>query len=214
MEFLTYKKFTEQDQVNTLIKLLEENTIEFKTAEDRESLDSLYGNNHFSHHYYIKIRQKDFAKVDSLLLEINERELDTVDKDHYLYEFNDDELFDLLSKPDEWNELDYQLAKRILRERGKDVSSDIIQLLKAQRLNELAKPEESAKTWIYAVYIFSLLGGLIGIFLGISLSTDKKTLPDGRRVYTYSQEDRTHGNRIVIIGIVMFLVILIADVLS
>lgn len=206
MEFLTYKKFTDRESLDSLTQILTDNGIEFEVTEDRESLDSLYGQKPFDKYYFVKIKQVDFAKADSIVSKMTEPELHQVDKDHYLFGFSDEELFEILTKPDEWNEFDYQLSKKILKERGKDINTDTIDLLKKQRINELAKPEESHKTWIYAGYIFALLGGLLGIFIGWHLSTFKKTLPNGQRVYGHNESDRRNGTRIMIIGIVMLVV--------
>lgn len=206
MELILYKKFNEQSQVEYLTDILKEHGIDFEVTEDRDSLDTLYGGNHLKKHFFIKIKKDDFAKVDSILMELSEKELGSVDKDHYLFDFTDDELFEILSKPDEWNERDYLLSRRILRDRGKDISDDTIRLLKKQRVKELAKPDEGHRTWMYAGYIFALLGGLLGIFIGWHLSTFKKTLPNGQRVYGYTKADRMHGNRILIIGLIMFLI--------
>jgi hypothetical protein len=206
MEFLTYKKFYEKEPVDALTKILSENEIEFELAEDRESLDSLYGDKLFKQQFYVKLKKDDFKKADSLLLDESAKELVNVDKDHYLYAFTDEELFDILSKPDEWNEFDYQLSQQILKERGKVINADTIDLLRKQRINELAKPEEGQRNWIYAGYLFSMLGGLLGIFIGWHLSTFKKTLPNGEKVYGHSQNDRRHGKRIFIIGLIMFIV--------
>src|SRR5687767_8283569 len=192
MEFLTYKKYHEQERVDALTQILTENGIEFEITEDRESLDSLYGDKHFSRQFFVKIKRDDFAKADAALAHVTIAELETVDKDHYLYGFSDEELFDILSKPDEWNEFDYQLSKKILNERGKEINTDTIELLKKQRIKELAKPEEQQKAWIYAGYLLALLGGLIGIFIGLHLNTFKKTLPNGQRVYGHTAEDRQH----------------------
>jgi hypothetical protein len=206
MEFVTYKKLFERERVDALTNILNDNGIEFEIAEDRDSLDSLYGDNHLSKQFFIKIKKEDFAKADTILLSESAKELETVEKDHYLFSFTDEELFDILTKPDEWNEFDYQLAEKILKERGKDISTDTINLLKQQRIKELAKPEESQRSWIYAGYLFAFLGGLLGIFIGWHLSTFKKTLPNGERVFGYSKIDQQHGNRISIIGIVMFVI--------
>ncbi|MDB5013033.1 MAG: hypothetical protein JWQ25_1235, partial [Daejeonella sp.] len=73
-------------------------------------------------------------------------------------------------------------------------------------IEELAKPEDSQKTWIIAGYIFSFLGGLLGIFIVWHLVSHKKTLPNGDSVYGYSVEDRKHGNRILIWGIIIFVI--------
>lgn len=206
MEFFTYRTFYEQERVVALTHILRDNRIEFEIIGDRDSLDSLYGDKHFSQQFFVKLKKDDFEKANSILLTISESELETVDKDHYLYGFTDEELFDILSKPDEWNEFDYQLSKAILKERGKEINADTIELLKRQRIKELAKPEEGQRNWIYAGYLFALLGGLLGIFIGWHLSTFKKTLPNGKQVYGYTQGDRRHGKRIWIIGVVMFLI--------
>jgi hypothetical protein len=206
MGLLVYKRFYEQERANGLTELLADNGIEFELTEDKENLDALYGDKQFSKQYFVKIKADDFKKVDSILLNLSEKELETVDKDHYLFGFTDEELFEIISKPDEWNEFDFQLAKKILRERGKEINQNTIDLLKKQRLNDLAKPEEGQRNWIYAGYIFALLGGLIGVFIGWHLSTHRKTLPNGQQVYGYKLEDRKHGRRIWIIGAIMFIV--------
>ena len=203
MGFLVYKRFYEQERASGLTEILAENGIEFEVTEDRESLDSLYGDKHFSKQYFVKISGDDFEKVDSILLSLSEKELETVDKEHYLYGFTDQELFEIVSKPDEWNEFDLQLAQKILKEKGKEIGQETIKLLKKQRINELARPEEGQRNWIYAGYIFALLGGIFGVFIGWHLSTYKKTLPNGQQVYGYKQEDRKHGRRIWILGTIM-----------
>jgi hypothetical protein len=206
MEFITYKKFSEPERAIALTDLLSSQGIEFHLTEDRESLDSLYGDKLLNKQFFVKIKKEDFAKADTILLTESAKELETVEKDHYLFSFTDEELFDILTKPDEWNEFDYQLAKKILLERGKDISTDTVDLLRKQRISELAKPEEGQRNWIYAGYLFALLGGLLGIFIGWHLSTFKKTLPNGEKVFGYTQKDQQHGKRIFIIGIIMFTV--------
>jgi hypothetical protein len=204
MEFLTYKKYHEKERVDSLTLLLDKNRIAYQITEDRDSLDSLYGANPYSRYFFVKIQKADFAKADEVLSNESLAGLENVDNDHYLYDFTDEELFDILSKPDEWNEFDYHLARKILKEKGKEINENVIALLKDKRIKELGAPEQNQKTWIYAGYIFALLGGLLGIFIGWHLSTFKKTLPDGQRVFGYTQEDREHGTRILIIGVIMF----------
>ncbi len=126
--------------------------------------------------------------------------MDGVDKDYYLFEFTDEELMEIVSKPDEWGHFDYQLAQKFLRESGKEIKPEVAALLKAQRLNELAKSETVHKYWIYLGYVSALLGGLIGIFIGWTLAYYKKTLPDGQRVFAYREDVRNHGARILLIA--------------
>jgi hypothetical protein len=206
MEFSIFKKFHEREQAEALGQMLNDNQIDFEISQHKESLDSLYGDKPFNQQFFVKVKQTDFSKANSVLSESVAKELETIDKGHYLYEFTDQELFDVLSKPDEWSELDFQLAQKILRERGKEINNTTIELLKKQRINELAKPEESPKAWIYAGYLFSLMGGLLGIFMGLALITAKKTLPNGQKTYAYSDDHRKHGKWILAIGLAMLLV--------
>jgi hypothetical protein len=204
MEFITYKKYYEQERANAMKQILQENNIEFQAEEERENLDSLYGGSHFPKQFFIKIKGQDFQRADAVLKELSLKELANVAKDHYLFEFNDEELFEILAKPDEWNEFDVELARKILNDRGKTIHEDTLLLLRNQRLKELAKPEERQRSLVYAGYFFALLGGIIGAFIGWHLWTCEKVLPNGKRVYGFLDEDRTHGKIIFILGIVLF----------
>jgi hypothetical protein len=209
MPFVKYREFNDQEGADALADVLITNEISFEVAHDRDSLDALYGDRHLRQRFYIKLKQEDFAKADKILLRESAQHLDTVSSDHYLFSFTDDELFDIVSKPDEWNEFDYVLARKILKDRGKDINTETAELLKKQRIRDLNKKEEGQGTWIFAGYLFALLGGLLGIFIGWHLSTFQKTLPDGRQFYAYTDRDRRHGRRILIIGLVMLVVTLL-----
>ncbi len=203
MEFAIYRKFVEEAQASEFVTLLTQHGISYELSEDRDSLDSLYGDKQFSRRYYVKIAPSDFKKVDEILEENSVVELSTVGKDHYLFTFTDEELYEILQKRDEWNEFDFALAQQILKERGKPVGHDQLDILKSKRIEELARPEQHHRGWLVAGYVFSLMGGLLGVFIGWHLSTFKKTLPNGDRIYAFEPGDRAHGQRILILGIVM-----------
>ena len=86
--------------------------------------------------------------------------------------------------------------------------------LKKERLKQLAKPEENQKPWIIGGYIFSFLGGFLGMIIGYFLWTSKKTLPNGERVHSYIEKDRKHGKYIFYIGVIIFPISLIFKVLA
>lgn len=212
-KFITYRKFNERESQKALTQLFQENNIDAEVSEDRDSLDSLYGHKHFSRVFYVKIKKEDFPKADSLLIDQTNPDLNAIDSDYYLFKFSGNELFDILSKPDEWSEFDYTLAKKILQERGEDIDANVLAHLKSKRILEIAKPIHATRMLIYSGYIMSLLGGIIGVFIGISLATTKKTLPDGQVVYVYSESDRQHGKRICIIGATILLAVIVLKIL-
>lgn len=86
------------------------------------------------------------------------------------------------------------------------MNPELVKLLEKQRLESLKKPEVSQKTWIYAGYILGVVSGLLGLFIGLSLMSSKKLLPNGEKVFSYIESDRKHGLYIVIISSIILLI--------
>lgn len=54
--------------------------------------------------------------------------------------------------------------------------------------------------WVLIGYFSCLAGGVMGMFIGSALVSAKKTLPDGRVIYTFSERIRRHGKIILYLG--------------
>ncbi len=201
-EFLTFQKFKEKDSAIALTDLLLEENIEYLLVDESASFDLTMTNSYFGKEFRIKIRKEDFEKVEMIIQQQSISELEDIPEDYYLFEFADEELLDVIIKRDEWNQFDFLLAQKLLKERGKEITPELVNLLKKQRIEDLSKPEESQKTWIIAGYVFAVLGGVLGIFIGWHLSTHKKTLPNGDRLFAYSEHDRKQGKNLFLIGII------------
>lgn len=203
-QFITFQKFNSIGLAQELAELLKENNIEFV----------LDGNEHYNNalsidrtgEYRIKLREADFKKADALLLSISQKQLQNIDKDYYLLDFDNEELLEVVTKPDEWGQLDYLLAQKLLKERGMEINPILAEALRKQRVQEISKPEQGNGIWIYAGYFFALVGGALSIFIGWHLIAYKKTLPNGDIIYGFSESDRKHGKRILILGIVFTIV--------
>ncbi|MFC0181849.1 hypothetical protein ACFFJX_04495 [Pseudarcicella hirudinis] len=187
---LSLRKFTEESQFIEMQELLKKNDILFETEVSNSSIDAVSLRQTLPE-FIIKISQSDFLKANELLAEKAEHEIQEVDKNHYLFEFSDEELFDLISKPDEWSEFDYQLAKKILADRGQTINEDFLKHLNAVRIDSLSQPEKRQSGAVRAGYLFALLGGLIGLAIGWNLYTSKKTLPDGNLCLPISRQTET-----------------------
>jgi hypothetical protein len=203
-EFITFEKFSNKNSADEFVKLIEEEKIEYFLENNSLSFDPTFANNGFGTEYCLKIKKEDFDRVNQILLEKSEKEINEIEKDYYLFTFSDEELIDVISKSDEWNAFDVSLAKKLLKEKGVDISSKRVEEIKEQRILELAKPEKKHLGFLIFGYISALFGGLWAIFIGWHLLTYKKTLPNGNRIYANSKDDRKHGNRILITGIVFF----------
>ncbi|TRX29149.1 hypothetical protein FNW25_03345 [Flavobacterium franklandianum] len=199
-EFITFQKFNDQNSASELGDFFKEKKLEYVLEDNSLSFDPTFANNGFGKEFCIKLKKCDFEKGNAFLNENAEKEIVEIDNDYYLLSFTDKELFELIAASDEWNPFDVSLAERLLKERGKEVTQEEIEKIKTNRIFELSKPEKSQRTYIIIGYITAIFGGFLGIFIGWHLLTFKKTLPNGNRIYVYSNNDRKQGNRILIIG--------------
>lgn len=206
MEFVKYRTFYDQKLADELISILKENDVEYEVSELNPSLDSSFrGSNPLEREIIVKVKQGDFEKINGIWDNDLFVDLAAVDKDHYIFQFTSEELFDILARPDEWGKLDYKLSIALLKERGKNIDHELIESLKKQRLKDLSKTESSQVPWIVLGYFVSVLGGIIGVGIGWHLLTSKKTLPDGTKIYSYNESDRKHGSLIFYLGIFFIL---------
>jgi hypothetical protein len=207
-ELLPFRKLNDEDYCNELGKVFREHQIAY-FVKDTSIRPQLFTNTEIVKEFTLNIKAEDFERAEKLMSELSQQQLGNVDSDYYLYSFTDEELLEIVAKPDEWNSLDYNLAQKILKEKGHSLTAEKIDELKKRRVNELAKPEGSQRPWIILGYVLALLGGLLSVFIGWHLSTYKKLLPDGTRVPAYSPNDRKHGSRIFVLGASCFVVIII-----
>jgi hypothetical protein len=207
--FISFEKFNDKASAEQLGKILDTHNIPYVLEDVSANFDPSFANNGFGSEVRIKLQQKDFDEAQNLLLEITKADDTPIPDDYYLLSFTDDELIDVLAKQDEWSPFDFVQAQRLLEQHGKTITPQMLEDMKAERLKEYAKPEQYPKSYIVAGYILALLGGLLGIFMGWHLLTQKKTLPNGDKVYAYSEGDRKTGRNIMFVGI-FFLIFWIA----
>jgi hypothetical protein len=209
-----FRVFSTLIQAKELETLLNKNNVKTIITDNIAPVDITFTGNTLQNQYEVKIDFADFEKAEAILEKDAENILDEIDKDYYLLSFTNEELYEVLLKSDEWSLFDFKLAQRILTNRGKTIDLEMITSLKKDRLKILAQPEENQKPWIIAGYLFALLGGAIGILIGYSLWTSKKTLPNGERIYSYNNADRNSGKTIFIIGLIIFPFALIIKILD
>lgn len=172
-----FRKYPTLEQASALNVFLNENGIETVLANNIAPVDIAFSGNTVQNQYEIRISIEDFDKAEQLLKQRAEQENLTVSPDHYLFSFSNEELYDILINADEWNEFDYNLAIKILVEKGKPIDNELLNSLREQRLQTLAKPEENQKPWIIAGYTFAILGGFLGIIIGYFFGLQRKHYP-------------------------------------
>lgn len=197
------------------MELLEDEGIGCILGDNIPPFDLTFSGSTVLHEYEIRIHPTDFERAHEILEDWARNLMYDVDKDHYLFEFKDEELYEILLKPDEWSTHDYTLARKILEQRGVVVDEGLLKSLRKERIKELAQPEKGQRVWIATGYIMVLLGlvffyaWFFGLIIGYFLWKSKKTLPNGERIYTYSLTDRTQGRMIFVLSLILLPIYLV-----
>lgn len=123
-----------------------------------------------------------------------------VDPDYYLLDFSKEELTDVLIKSDEWSEFDVDLARELLHTRGELLDEETLKSERSKRKAILVAPDKNQTALIIVGYVFAFFGGFIGLIIGVTLYTSKKEIPDGTKVYRYSESNRRAGLNISLIS--------------
>ena len=211
-DYKQFQVFNNIETLNTFTNLFSDNKIDFEVENNSKIFDPSFANNDFEKEYIVKIHPNDFEKVYDLEEEIIKNEIQNTPEDYYLFDYNNSELLDIVNKRDEWNAFDYYLAKKILNDRGNLITEEKIIEIKKERIEELKKPTEIKSIWIILLYIITILGIFLPLFIGLSsiiygyfIRKMKKTLPNGESVYQFSEKDRKHGTVFLFGGIFFFI---------
>jgi REP element-mobilizing transposase RayT len=214
MENSIFRKSINKAIIEEIAFVLEDNHIPFKLVDNEKYFDATFVNNASKIEYQIMIDRSDFEKAEEIMTDYYSKNM-VIPEDYYLKEFSDNELKEIIYKKDEWNEFDYEVAKKLLAERGIIISDIEINQINSERLESLKKnydKPDDVKNLITFGYIFAVIGCLASFFMGfllfisygisLAILKSKKQLPNGERVYYFNKEDRRHGKRILMISIV------------
>ncbi len=126
--------------------------------------------------------------------------------DHHLLHSSEDELIDVFTHASEWSAFDTAHARKLLEERGVDISK--LEEDRAKRIAQLKQGKPASKNLIFLGWIFSVLGGFIGITIGYSLKCTKIKTPEGEFL-KYDEPSRDTGAKIFNLGILVAALVLI-----
>ncbi len=200
-EFLTYKTFETEEEAKALISFLEENGISTKIYKAKQMLDHTFIGEDYDKKIELKLLDDDFQKANDLLDQSIIQNLNSIEKDHYLYSFTDVELMEVIKKPAEWSRQDHFIAKYILENRKTTIAVKNAIIIDAE-IPILS--EKAPASWLFIGYVLCLFG-FLGLFSGLALVIAKKVLPDGSKIPMYTKDIRIHGSAMVIVSTVVIL---------
>ncbi len=223
-KLVTFHEFSDPGVAGEFAEQLSSEGVDFLLENPPGLLDNIFVGTSSDPPIIIKLKPADFSRANNILKDYYKKLVDLVDRDYYLFDFKDEELHEILARPDEWGMFDYQLAQKILKERGKNIDNDFLLKLNAERKTVLTEPISAGISFYIIGYFFiaygiyssffpfadiNLLPYLIltpffSIVIGGFIFKSKKTLPDGEMIFTYRKEDRRQGMIMMYIGLVVF----------
>ncbi len=219
-EFVTYREFGDKDMTRLMTDILDENSIPYQVEDNSDSLDStIIGTAHQG--FLVKLRSEDFETVNSILETKADEELESIEKDYFMFQFSDEELKDVLVKASEWSHLDVALAQKLLRDRGVEYSRESILEMREEEIKASQKTEEASTFWIVMTYFILLCLViipfvknyfmpifliLIPFIMGAVYLFSKKVDLAGNKHFTYGIKTRKHGKYLTILGGLVFVI--------
>ncbi|MBO7134784.1 MAG: hypothetical protein J6W06_11600 [Bacteroidales bacterium] len=215
--YILLRIFREEEDMKFFVDVLDDCNIDYKVDNPQsisnDVLSSAYGvqvaEDALQFKYMLMVAEDDFERAQTeLRSHIAEYFRNAGSEDNSLLnDFSDDELLDVIKKPDEWSVEDIAIAQALLEKRGKHVSNEVVDAYRQKRLEEVRKPKFGGYVTIIIGYLFAFLGGIIGIFLAASL-LGKKRIFNGEKVNIYDKATRTNA----IIYLVISIIVVIAGI--
>lgn len=123
-EFVSFQSFYTIDEATEIFEILNQNNIDSKISTPRSLLDPTLVGDDLEQRVFLKIRSSDFPKANEILDTHILKNISLLEADYYLYDFSNEELREIVEKPDEWSRQDSLIARKILGERGISLSDE------------------------------------------------------------------------------------------
>jgi hypothetical protein len=198
--FFTFRKFNDPVPAADMAEQLRLHQIPLELEDGGRPFDPSFAHNNIQWEIRLKLRAGDFEKADEILRSFYKDQAGRVPSDHYVYQFTNLELINIIRNPDEWGYLDQALAESILTQQGIAIPARELKRFHTEKIGMLSRPQPADRSWIYLGYVLAVLAAPLGLFVGLSMAFLKKTLPDGRQRFAYHETDRKTGKRILMLA--------------
>lgn len=209
-----FRKSVDKFIIEEVASILDVHSINYEVISNEKDFNPNFITDTNKIDYQLLIDKDDFDVANKAISDYYARET-SMPEGYYLLDYSNDELKEILSKKDEWNEFDYGAANKILKDRGENITDEELNSIDKSRLdflrNEYENPQE-VKNYIIIGYIFAIVGCLLSLIWGMLIFVSyaiavaiiklRKQLPSGESIYYFNGKDRKHGKRILILSLV------------
>ena len=201
------KKFKSINEADELAGFLKEHGVNPIVENNIPNFDVSFANNTINQDYLVYVLTDEFDKANQILEAYSKSFLADLPQDHYLYDFKEEELMEVITNKDEWSEIDFHLARKLLADKGIEFGEKEIEQFRQDKLAEEIKPKELKTGAFVAWLIASIFFPLVGLVAGAVFWTSKKQLLDGKRYFTYSKKSRALGRDIFMVSAVLLAIL-------
>ena len=213
-DLIIYQSFFSKQEAEALHSTLEENNIQSSIIETGVTeLTEYLGKK--PNQFGVQILVEDKTKVDEVIKgELNLEDISS----HPFFTYSDDELKDIIFNKDEWNINEVTIAELTLKKRGIEFSPADVQARLDEKTKELSQPQKGNQVIIISCFLGTIISlllfglGVVGLLIlgtsigiGVNYHLNKKTLPNGSKVYEYDEKTRKFGLSIIIFNILTFI---------
>src|SRR5690606_3011238 len=160
----TYNTYTSLTEAEQIAGIFNKNGIKTEIIKRVPQMDALILGNSYNNDYELKISQADFQKANDLLF-MQPIDISSVDRDHPLFLLSDEELKDVIQKPEEWGGENYQLATAILKSRNIDIPADHFEHVTQERHTKLNTEQKSVSSVITFLGYLVPLGACVSYLI-------------------------------------------------
>lgn len=128
-----FRKSINKFVIEEVASVLDSHSIGYEIIDNEKDFDPSFVTNPGKIEYQLLIDKDDFEAANKAVSEYFAHEV-VIPEDYYLSEYSDEELKEVLFKKDEWNEFDYEAAKKILKSRGENITEQELDSFDKQRL--------------------------------------------------------------------------------
>jgi hypothetical protein len=211
---IAYQKFPTAEDAERVAELLRAEGITCEIVKLQAKLAAVYIGTEYTEQYELQIPQESFVLGNKILYNDAAVDIGNIDTSHPLYPMTDDELKDIVSKPDEWGPENYSVALALLKSRGISISATQRAQLEEERISTLSERKPISGYVLLLGYACALMPfllnglhyynstkvipvwyfpGFFGVLIGAVTVVSKTTLPDGRRISTFDNRTIRHG---------------------
>lgn len=160
--YIDFQRFSSIEQTSDLISILDKNDIPYQIDDSALRFQLVCSINSQFNQVILKIRDKDFEKVNNLIFEKSEN----IDDSHYLFTFSDKDIIDVIANPNDWTNDEQTIAKQIINKRGLSVTAEDIRQarIKNAEINKDSskdKPVSKGYGWFLTIGLLSILNTII-----------------------------------------------------